>query len=117
MGASISRASRCRDASRARETGTAPLMRAHDKFHRGLNSHWLTCHRPQGAQSAAMIADALRGVQEPSSQVERINTADMELPLAKTGQSVEAAGQEGVGVDIKSPENRNAIAIFNHVRG
>ncbi len=92
-------------------------MRAQEKFHRGIKAHWLTCHRPQGTQPAAMIADAVHGVQEPSSQVERINTADMELPLAKAGQAVEAAGQDDVGVNTKSPENRTRILVFNHVRG
>jgi hypothetical protein len=92
-------------------------MRTHEKSHHGFNAHWLTCHRPQGAQPAAMIADALHSVQEPSSQVERINTADMELPLAKTGQAIEAAGQEGVGVNTKSPDIPNRIHVFNHVRG
>jgi len=32
----------------------------------------------------AIIADANHGAQEPGSQVERINTADMKWPLAKT---------------------------------
>jgi len=71
-------ASCCRDASCARGTGMAPLMHTHGKLYRGFNALWLTCHRPPGAQPTAMIADGLHSVQEPGSQVERINTADME---------------------------------------
>jgi hypothetical protein len=56
-------------------------------------------------------------VQEPGSQVERINTADMKWPSAKTAQAVDTAGQEGVGVDTKLRENRDVIRVFNHVRG